>query len=157
MKDTNEELSKSKVREVVSIEPMLLQEEFVRMPSDLARYNHLYAQALRVHLLAKREVDRAWARAYLEEREQGEKQSEATLKAKVEISDEYQQARYHAVLAEVKLKEIGGVCEALRTKKDALISIGAHIRAELGGSPRVREQYKGARDVESTRAEDDVD
>ena len=35
----------------------------------------------------------------------------------------------------------------------ALISIGAHIRAEMGGDPSTRARHRGARDVEDSRGE----
>ena len=150
-------LSLAVVQEVTSIDPLLIEEHFSRLPGDLARYNELYAQALRKHLRAKRTLDKEWARIYLETREGGEKMSEATLKARVEIDDDYQAARMAAIEAEVDKARIGGIVEAIRAKKDALISIGAGIRAEMSGSPSIRERHRGARDVEESRGTNEDD
>ena len=47
----------------VNVEPEALQEEFVRIPADLAYWNERYAQAHREHLLAKLDAERAEALA----------------------------------------------------------------------------------------------
>lgn len=146
-----EEASVQAVREVTMIEPLMLEEHFANLPGDLARFNELYAQALRKFLQAKRIHDREWSRIYLEMRESGEKKTETALKAEVEIDDTYQSARQAMVLAEVDKVRLGGIVEAIRAKKDALISLGANLRAEMSGSPSIRDRVRGARDVEDSR------
>lgn len=151
------EVSQSAVRTVTEVDPMLLEEHFAQLPGDLARYNELYAQAFHRLLQAKSAVDREWARIYLETRETSEKMTEATLKAHVEVSEDYQAVRAVVIDAEIDKIRLGGILEAIRAKKDALISIGAHIRAEMGGSPAIRERHRGARDVEDSRGIDSDD
>ena len=49
--------------------------------------------------------------------------------------------------AEVDLVRAKGVCEAVRTRKDMLVSLGAQVRAEMGGEPSVRQQHRLNREL----------
>jgi hypothetical protein len=142
--------------DAVSIEPLLLEEEFSSIPAHLARYNHLYAQAYETFLLAKAAYDQTYSGASIKIREDAtedgkKKPTEGTINALIEVDDDVIEARLRMIKAEVEKVRLWGVLDALRAKKDALISIGAHIRAEMGGNPSVREQHRGARDVAATR------
>lgn len=146
--------SAKSVQQVVQIDPLLLKDEFAKLPGQLAHYNELFAQALRKYLRAERRRKETFARLYLEKRESAEeKLSEGMIKAMVESDEEYEQACLHEIDTEVDKAKLWGICEAIRAKKDALISIGAHVRAELGGDPFLRDRARGMRDVDATRDE----
>lgn len=149
----------SAVMDAVSIEPMALDEEFSKIPSLLASFNEQYADAYRKHLVAKHGVDRSYAACYLRHREEaearGEKVTEGLLKARVDADEQYHAAQDRAISAEVEKLRLWGVLDALRAKRDALISIGAHLRAEMQGNPSIRGDRRGARDVSGNFSSDD--
>lgn len=142
--------------EAVKIEPLLLEEEFTRLPSDLAYWNAQFARANERHLRAKHEQDRGYARLMLLKREElidrGEKLTEALVKATVESSDEWNDIRVSAIEAEVERERLKGLIVALMVKKDALVSIGAQMRAEMGADPRIRDEARGVREVRAQRS-----
>lgn len=136
------------VTAATQVDPLQLKKEFVEIASLLATFNEQYAEALRKHLRAKRRKEETYARVYLEKRETTEeKLTEGMLKAMVESDEEYEMACRWAIDAEIEKVRAGGRCEALRAKKDALISLGAHVRAELSGDPKLRD-YQAAQDME---------
>jgi len=124
------------------INPVDIQGEFTRIAALIALYNEAYAEALKAHLHRKAGRDRMFAARYLAHRqavlEAGEKATEGVLKARVLVDKEYVLALERAAAAEVEKVRLGGVLNALATKRDALISLGAHLRDEMAGSPRVR-------------------
>lgn len=144
------------IEDVVAVDQLLLKDEFSKLPSDLAHYNEQFAEALRTFLRCERRRKETFARLYIETREAAEeKMSEAMLKATVESDEEYEQACQNEIAAEVSKARLWGMCEAIRAKKDALISIGAHVRAELGGDPSLRDRARGMRDVDASKPIDD--
>jgi hypothetical protein len=144
----------------VAIDPLALTDEFTKIPSHLARYNELYADALRLHLSAKVKVDRAYAASYIrcraEAEETGAKTTEGMIKSMVDNDPTYHAAQDHSVVCEAEKARLWGVLDALRAKRDALISLGAHLRAEMAGSPSIRGEARGARDVASNFENDDT-
>ena len=155
MKDKAREEHHKAVLEAVSVDPLDLQEEFRKIPSLLAQYNEEYAIALRRWLRCKAEVDRTHARLYLEAREVaeelGEKVTEGSLKATIEAKQAYIDAVDARIAAEVQKVRLGGILDALSAKKDALISMGANMRAEMSGQPHLRNEVKGHRDVQDSK------
>lgn len=155
MKDKAREEHHKAVLEAVSMDPLDLEAEFKRIPALLAQYNEEYAVALRRWLRAKAEVDRTHARLYLEAREiaeeMGEKTTEGSLKATIESKQAYIDAVDARISSEAQKVRVGGILDALSAKKDALISIGAHMRAEMSGQPHLRNEGKGFRDVQDSK------
>lgn len=134
--------------DLMSVDPLHLKREFTEIASLLATANEQYAEALRKHLKAKRRKDETYARLYVEKRETAEERLTGDmLKHMVEMDEEFERASQIAIDAEVGKARAFGKCEALRAKKDALISLGAHVRAELAGDPQLRE-YQRAQDSE---------
>ena len=144
------------VNEVTHIDPLQLQDAFIRVPADLARWTERYAQSLRRALRTEATRKRVFAERFLDIKTtpiDGMKgPSEAVIKMKVETDDLYMEAVDNEIDAEVERMRTHGIVEAIRGKKDALISLGAHVRAEMGDSPRIRGEHRGAHDVERTRA-----
>ncbi len=134
------------LRECVQIEPLAIQEEFIRIPADLAYWNARYAKALRRHLMAKVNIDTCRARLVPAVRnaiiEAGGKATEATVEAAVESNEALIEARQEGVEAEVEKNELYGALDAIRSKKEMLISLGAHMRAELDGDPALRDHSR---------------
>lgn len=142
------------------INPLALDDGFIKISAQLATFNERFYEALRTHLRAKAELDRTWARLYLAIREElkdaDPKTTEATIKASVDSHDEYFAARMAAAEAEAEKSRLWGVLDALRAKKDALISLGANARAEMSGMPGIRGERRGARDVEGNFDKDEA-
>lgn len=135
------------LRECVKIEPLAIQEEFVRIPADLAYWNSRYAQALRAHLMAKIDLDVTRAKLQpivrLALQEAGAKVTESQVDAAIESHDSYVEHRRRVADAEVAKNELFGSLDAIRAKKDMLMSLGAHLRVEMEGDPVMREHMRG--------------
>ena len=69
----------------------------------------------------------------------GKKPSVDQLKGEVLNLDEYRDVKSHEIRAEVERSRIRGVLDAILAKRDGLISLGAHIRAEMRHDPTIRE------------------
>jgi len=132
--------------ECVQIDSLQLQDEYTRLPADIAYWNERYAKALRAHLRSKIEGDRVEARLQIEMREillaEGVKVTEALVKARVDLHPEQLASREKMVEAEAEKARIMGVLDAVRTKRDMIISLGAHARIEMQGDPVLREQMR---------------
>jgi len=127
----------------VRIEPLALEEEYVRMPMDLAYWNQRYSDAVREFLTAKVAREKTLAYLYIKCREDliasHAKPTEKMVDAAVAQSDELDQAHARVIDAEVEKSRLGGVVEAVRSKRDMLISLGAHIRAEFQREPSIKQ------------------
>jgi hypothetical protein len=132
----------------VKLDPIALDEEFIRLPGDLAYWNEKYAQAIRAHLHAKHDADKTRAAVMLEIREEaastGVKMTVADVDARVTIDERVSEADIALVEAEAAMKHARVRCEAVMAKRDMLQSLGAKIRAEMS-DPVVREQFAGRR------------
>jgi hypothetical protein len=135
--------------DAVKIEPLALQEEFVRLPSDLAYWNARYADAQRTFLVRKLELDQLNARLRIELRERllvtESKVTESMVDSRVELDDRYGNARLAMVEAEADKMHKYGAVDALRAKRDMLVSLGAHVRAEMQHDPQLRDESRGAK------------
>lgn len=134
----------------VRIEPLALQEEFIRLPADYSYWNEQYRQSLERHLLAKAERERVWAGRYIVESERthpttGKPVTVDYAKANIEIDAEYQQTVADSIAAEAAMAHARGVLEAIRTKRECLISLGATQRQELEHDPLVRSRAENER------------
>lgn len=158
--------------ELLELDPLALEDEFVTLPADMARLNEKYADALRDQLRAKFELEQVEARLYIQISEIAQKAkekdpkakgrsrsglTEAAIKSRILGSEEYQDARLELIDAEVDRVKALGRLEALRVKKDACISIGAQIRAEKEMNPRLRRDSAAMRDIERSRSQADDD
>jgi hypothetical protein len=137
------------LKDSVDVEPTLLQEEFIRLPADVAYWNERYAGKLKAHLATKVEVDHLHARLYIEIREtmeaEGKKATESAVEAKIETSPVYHQMRLTLVGLEAEVAHLKGVLEAVRTKREMVISLGAQLRQELQHDPVIRDQLRAKR------------
>ena len=156
--DRNEQAELAQyLKDCVRIEPLALEEEFVRMPADLAYWNERYAKAVRAHLTAKIEVDRVRAttrqvmRIRLTNPENahllaGGKITEAMLESFITSDGDVRRVEDAEIEAEAKKIRLHGIIEAIRTKRDMLISLGANMRAEMQNDPMIKNEQREARE-----------
>lgn len=137
------------VANVTHLDALDLTTPFTKISSDIAHWTERYAKALGRLLRAEAYRKRTQAELFLEikktQLEGGKYPSEEVAKAALQSNPRFIDAQEAEIDAEVARVRINGICEALRAKKDALVSLGADVRAERGGDPRIR-------DVEHTRA-----
>lgn len=122
----------------VSINADRINEEFTRLPGDVAYLAELYSQANRAHLVAKAELEFSEARLSLMYREAaqdaGKKSTEGSIKEQVLGDHSYQADRLAMIEAESNKQTCRGRLDAVLAKKDMLVSLGATLRAELGSN-----------------------
>lgn len=136
------------LRQCVRINPEDIQGEFIRIPGDLAYWNAQYAKAMREHLLAK--IDENVLEAQLEPivrqglREAGAKITENMVSSAIQSHESLVEAKRRTAEADVAKNECFGYLDSIRSKKDMLISLGAHLRIEMMGDPILRDQMRAA-------------
>lgn len=137
--------------ECLNINPENIQEEFIAIPGLIAYWNARYADAQRAHLKAKHKLDVREAQLMGICRQEiinaGGKPTEAMVAAAVQTNEEFIRARAAANEAEAAKSEAYGNLDAVRTKKEMLISLGAHLRVELENDPSLRSRVRGRRDL----------
>lgn len=134
------------LRECVRIDPHSLNDEFVRLPADYAFFNEKYRTALERSLLADAAVKRMRAGLYITSSEavmpSGKPATVGYIEALVERDPDYAQAASEAIYAEADVAHVKGVLEAIRTKRDMIIQMGATVRQELQNDPAVRDRAR---------------
>lgn len=145
------------LRECVRIEPMALEEEFVRVPADLAYWNEEYSKIYQFWLERKmiREQVQAMVqtecREHLEITKKGGKPTVGEVENEMILDTRYQQAKSKEIQAESEKVRLAGVLDALRSKRDMLISLGAHMRAEMQNDPMIRRTAAVDREVRNAQ------
>ena len=143
--------------ECTRIEPLALEEEYVRLPGDMAYWNGRYADVYRHWLEVKVQRDLVYHRLHKDYREALENKANGTritikeVESMVAQDSDYLDVKAKELVAESEKIRLYGVMEALRAKKDMLISLGAHIRLEMGNDPLVRHQRATSREVQQSR------
>lgn len=128
------------IKSATAIEPIALNEEFVRLPSDLAYWNSVYADALGDLLRAERTLEEGEARAREEHRAavpEDEKVTEKALDARVALDPRYMKLREAVDDAAVAKARASGVVDAIRAKREMVVSLGAQLRAEMQPAPSI--------------------
>jgi hypothetical protein len=113
------------------IDPKRLDDEFCRLPADLAYWNARYADAQEELLNVRRNLEKLEAMLRREYRGSLIKPTEAAIGDAVAVDERYIVLREREDAAEVAKTRLTGVTEALRAKREMLISIGANARAEF--------------------------
>lgn len=141
--------------ECVKIEPTALEEEFIRIPADLSFWNQRYADTYQLWLECKLKRETLYATLYRDKKMDLENNaqprtlasgkpgafkapSESAIDTEILLDDSYQNARAEEIAAESEKVRLWGIMDALRSKRDMLISIGAHQRAEMQADPSIR-------------------
>jgi len=131
------------LRECVRIESSTLEEEFIRLPGDLAYWNHQYSRAYQTYLMAKNDLERVAASCSIIIRTQLgiENKGKVTIsevEQQLVMSADYQRAKGAEIVAEAEKVRLYGVLDALLSKRDMLISLGAHMRQEMQNDPTIK-------------------
>ncbi len=150
----------------VSITPEALSEEFARVSLDLAYWNHQYAERTREYRMAEITQKRTRAMLYIKHRlrlqeeaiaeaAEGdggvdakgkpkpvkvERVTEAQVDSAVLLDDDMVVCDTNLITTEVEREKARGVLDAVRAKREMVVSLGAHIRAEMAGDPILRHQ-----------------
>jgi len=144
------------VEEAVRIDPTNLNQEYIQLPSQLAYFNNRYAEVYRYWTECKAVSEQVAAQLAQQIRDH----LSATSKGRVTLAEvdqqvlldpTYRQAKAKERVAEAEKVRLYGVMDALRTKRDMLISLGANYRLEMSGDPMLRAQAKLEREVEHAR------
>ncbi len=149
-------MAEVRLEEAVRIEPLALEEEFVRLPGDLSYWNQLYADAYQSWLEAKLGRETMYAKKYMEHKTyllsttKG-RVTESEVESAVLTDDAYINAKTHEIQTESDKIRLYGIMDAIRSKRDMLISIGAQHRAEMQNDPSIRRQAALAREVDNAR------
>lgn len=139
------------ISDSINIVPEMIEEEYTRLPGDIGYWNAQFARAVRTHLMAKRLVKKTEARLTLKYSRPPEllgdalpgpwkQPSVAQLEALVQNDDELEQAEQCLIEAEVEKTRIYGIVEAVRAKREMIVSLGAHLRIEMQHDPIIRDQ-----------------
>jgi hypothetical protein len=139
------------LRDCLGIIPEAISEELIRVPGEIAYWNARYSDALRVALDAKAERKRMYAALYIEIRNaltsaSPPKPTEAMIDASVIDHPDYDDAVRAENKAEAGVKEAFGHLDAIRAKKDVLMTLGGILREEMRGDPILRDEVALARD-----------
>lgn len=138
--------AKAFLEQSVNIDDLLLDQEFIKLPAQLAHFTAHYAEAVRDYLMCKLNVETSRARAHLALKAEAElgsrKLTVADLDAMVSIDPDYLAAAMDLIEADVARQKLRGIVDAVTAKKDMLQSLGAKMRAEMQGDPSVRDQRK---------------
>lgn len=150
------------LKRAVHIEAVALEDEFVRLPSDIAYWNERHSIALRAYLDAKMDRERVLGTlmcdlTLVEELEAylGKKPTVDQIKGRVLSDPKYDAAKRKENRTDQERTRLRGAVEALATKRDMLISLGAHVRLEMMHDPIVRRNLSRLRDVENSSTGDD--
>ena len=139
----------------VAVEPTAIQEEYVRLPADLAYWNELYARAYHRHLTAKVNEKHLNALLRIEHREQLENSvarvTESMVDSAVDTDERLQRAHSERIEAEVEKTRLYGILDAIRAKREMLVSLGAHVRAEMEDDPLVRKAHSDAKRIRNNQ------
>ena len=122
-------------RIVANIDPMSLNDEYGRLPSDFAYWSEKYADSKKAFALAKVDRDITRSRLRMIAREtievSGKRATESMVDATVELDPAWLEVKTKEIECEAESLRIHGVLESLRAKRDMLIQMGAQARAEM--------------------------
>lgn len=126
----------------IYIDPSNVQGEYLTIAPLLGTYSERYVEFDKQHERLKALLERVTAARYLEIRDEmldaGAKPTEEMLKNKVKADEMVFTLRNWVITAEAAANIAKVRAEALRCKRDSLVSYGAMIRAELQGDPSLR-------------------
>jgi hypothetical protein len=151
-RENNEDIQASEAElDAVGIDDLQINDEFKRLPQLIVHANARLSAALHRYLVADLDYDRTkaerfiWWREFLSEEAREDKTvkvTEASITERVTTDPLYFEARMARIEAEAHHVRCKGLVTALLAKKDALVSIGAGLRAEMEGAPSIRRQHR---------------
>lgn len=118
----------------LAIDPANITQEMIELPAQLAIAGMSYASAVAATIKAKAERDAVRARVSLNLRNDastaGRKLTEANLDDMVVVSADYRSAVEAYAGAEYNEAHARGILDALKSKRDMLLMLGARMRDE---------------------------
>jgi hypothetical protein len=130
----------------VTLEPLALEEEFVRFAADLASWGEQAAQAKREVGLRKMSAEVVAAQLDGEARTAlagDKKPTEASIAAWVQQDPRRVAAEKEVIDAEYHSDRVRAVLDAVRAKRDMLVGLGAAERITREQEPVIRERGRG--------------
>jgi hypothetical protein len=116
-------------------DPLVCNEEYLRVPGDVALWTARFADGYGEWLAAKANVKYLWATLLLQYRTtttpEGKAPSEKYVEACIEMDILYRDAVARRDALEVAKIKLGGYVDAIKQKGESLIGLGANIRKEL--------------------------
>lgn len=138
------EFDEAFARSCVTLEAENLQGEFVKYTSDLAYWGSLLASAKQMESLAKLTKDTTAAELDGAARDvlAGDKKpTEGAIAAWVAKHPAMQEAEKGVIQATFEVDRVRAIWEALRSKRDMLVGLGAQQRAEMQHEPSVKMEF----------------
>lgn len=140
------------LEECLKIEPLAIEEEFIRVPADLAFWNDRYASVYQHFHEMKLAREQLYHHLYKQFGDdmltrQVKKPTIVEITAAVETDPEFLIARTAEITADAERVRLYGIMDSLRSKRDMLISLGAHIRALMNQDPMIKQQASVDREV----------
>jgi hypothetical protein len=136
------------IKRATSINPDGIQEEYVAVPSDLARWNAIYVEA--VSQLRHAELDlevwenQAMVGVCTDAEKRGEKAPAIDkIKWMVRSQPRYRELCEEVIALEEAKASAAGVVEAVRAKREMLVSLGAHLRADAERDLYLKDRTRG--------------
>lgn len=130
---------------ITHIDPVLIQNEYIKLPAHLARANAVLVSRTEDYLHAKHAFEKTEAQISIEMREIASgKMTVNAVRDQVLVDKRYELAHLVLIDAEIEMRRVRAVVDAIHAKKEMLISLGATIRKELD-DPRIRDQARDAR------------
>lgn len=144
-KDLQEYLEKS-----VAIDPDTINNEFCRVPGDLAYWGQQMAVSLEEWKRAKLNRERTEAELFMRQREilisSGVKRPTVSdIESAVQLNPDYEDVKLVEIEAEARYIHMKNNFVAVLAKKEMLQSLGANLRAELERDPVTRDTMASAR------------
>lgn len=129
-------------RRVWNIDSTQIEEEFIRLPGDLASLSELHVEAAESAEYADLALEILEARATAEIREHaklmGDNATVNFLSSKLKLRPDWQSAKRESIARRAEEARAKAMVNAVIAKREMLISLGAHIRAQLMGDPTTR-------------------
>jgi hypothetical protein len=150
--DLVEAFKPARVKDSTNIEEAALNSHFIRLSADLAYYNQIYSDVLDLLRSCERGLEFGEADIRTEYRAgtqpNGRPASEGYIDDCVKSDHRYKKMREECDHAEVLKSRVAGIVDAIRAKKDMLVTLAANQRAELEGDPAVRRRERSLEDKE---------
>lgn len=131
------------VDELLGVDEANINTHYAKIASELGYWGRMYASVYREWRLAKLQKQRLEAALKQGKRAELEmargKVTIDQVEAAVVADPQMQECENAEVEAEFEKLNVGAVVDALSAKKEMLISLGAHMRAEMGGDPSIRQ------------------
>jgi hypothetical protein len=135
-------LDPDQVREVVSIgNETEINNDMTAIPGHVAYYGGCYADAKSRQRQVKRELEVVESQLYIEYKgatmSNGKPATDEFVKASTILDPRFTRAAQAMDAVTLHVEKVGNVCDALQTKREMLISLGANYRAEMRPSPSI--------------------